>query len=203
VTPGGNSPSASFAYDPSNSSPVAGADGLNRLDDTRVAKIGKFTLLSNDTDPDNDSLTITTVGNALPTGSTVTLVGAFVVYTAPTTNSGNGSFTYTLSDGTGGHSVIATVAVTQIAASTVSPPGDGRPNSAAIAHIGNDFVLRFIGVSGHSYRIQYSTSSGSPYLWNDFEPPADHTTPENGVFSHTDFNPANPTRLYRAIPTPR
>jgi hypothetical protein len=38
-------------------------------------------------------VTLTAVGNALPAGATVELVGNFVLYTAPASNSGNGSFT--------------------------------------------------------------------------------------------------------------
>jgi CSLREA domain-containing protein len=73
--------------------PIANGENLNRPDTTRVAKVLVSTLLGNDSDPDGDSVTLTAVGNALPAGATVELVGNFVLYTAPASNSGNGSFT--------------------------------------------------------------------------------------------------------------
>ncbi len=122
---------------PPNFSPVAGADSMVRISNTRIAKITKAVLLGNDTDADGDPLTITAVGNALPAGATVVLAGNFVVYTAPTTAAGNGSFTYALSDGAGGHSVTGTVAVTAVS----PPPSTLAPNTSGIVVNGSDFVL--------------------------------------------------------------
>ncbi|HEY9509112.1 MAG TPA: hypothetical protein VIV82_04555, partial [Verrucomicrobiae bacterium] len=67
---------------------------------------------------------------------------------------------------------------------------------------GSDFVLTFIGVPGHTYRVQYTTSLSAPYVWNEFSPLAIYTAPTNGVFTHLDVNPPEPMRLYRAVPHP-
>jgi sugar lactone lactonase YvrE len=182
-----------------NAAPVAGSDGLNRTNTTKVAKVLKSVLLSNDTDADGDPLTLTAVGNALPAGATVTMAGNFVVYTAPSNNAGNGSFTYTLSDGPGGHTVTGTVAVIQGGGSSGS---GSAPNAVGVTPSGNDFVVTFLGVPGGSFRVQYTTSTAPPYVWNEFAPPAIYTAAPNGVFSHTDVNPPSPMRLYRAVGNP-
>jgi hypothetical protein len=188
----------SITVPPVNDPPVAGADSLSRLDNTKLVKVTKAALLANDTDPDNDPLSIAGVGNALPAGATVTMAGNFVMYNAPATNAGDGSFTYTLSDGPGGHFVTNTVPIIQVAS---TPTGAG-PNYANIAPSGSDYVLTFIGVPNHTYRVQYTTSASAPYTWNEFSPLAILTAPTNGVFQYTDTNPPGPLRLYRAVPHP-
>ncbi len=180
-----------------NGAPVAVADGIIRINNTKVAKVLKTTLLGNDTDPEGDALSITAVGNATPAGATVAFAGTFVVYTAPAVNSGDGSFQYTLSDGPGGHTVTGNVTVTQ-----VPPAPNIGPNAVSTAVSGSDTILTFLGVPGNSYRIQYTTNTGAPYTWNEFNPLAVYTAPSNGVVTHTDANPPPPARLYRAIPHP-
>ena len=182
-----------------NAAPVAAPDTVARPDNSRVAKVLKSTLLANDTDADGDPLTITAVGNAQPVGATVQLAGNFVLYTAPANDSGPGSFTYTLSDGAGGHSVTGMVTVTQGA-----PPSAGASAPGAIRSLsqGADVLATFIGVPGRTYRVQYTTSLTAPYAWQDFSPPAAFTAPAGGVFSHTDVAPSGAARFYRAIPNP-
>ncbi len=180
-----------------NAAPVAGADGLNRPNTTKVAKVLKSDLLGNDSDADGDSLTLTAVGNALPAGATVTLAGNFVVYTAPANNAGNGSFEYTLSDGT--HSVTGTVTVTE---TTTSGGGGGTPNYLTLVPSGDDFIVTFLGVPGGSFRVQYSTAGPPNYDWQEFISPAIYTAAPNGVFTHTDVDPPGPVRFYRAVSNP-
>jgi len=176
-----------------NDAPVAGADTLTRPDSTRVTKVLLTTLLANDTDPENDTLSITAVGSALPTGSTVSISGAFVVYIAPVNTAGNGSFTYTLSDGTA--SVTSTVTVTETSSSAAA----GSPNSVSLVQSGSDYVLKFLGVPGRTYGVQYTTATGLPYTWNEFPSPVSRVAPDSGVMSYTDVNPPGPIRLYRAV----
>jgi hypothetical protein len=172
--------------------PIANGENLNRPGTTRVTKVLVSTLLGNDSDPDGDSVTLTAVGNALPAGATVELVGNFAVYTAPASNSGNGSFTYTLSDGalTG----TATVTVTE-----TTGPGASGPNSASATAVGADIALKFLGVPGRTYGVQYTTQSSPPYTWNELPGPVNLVAPASGVLSHIDVNPAEPLRLYRAV----
>ena len=179
-----------------NNPPVAGADILLRPDSTRVAKVFVNTLLANDTDFENDPLSITAVGDALPAGATVTIVGGNVVYTVPDNTSGNGSFTYTLSDGS--HNTTGHVTVTQ----TSLPTTAGTPNALVITQVASSFTIQFLGLPGRTYDVQYTTSTSPPYTWSDFPMPAHPIAPESGVFGYTDVNPADPARLYRAVLLP-
>lgn len=180
-----------------NAAPVAAADGLNRPNTTKVAKVLKSDLLGNDSDADGDPLTLTAVGNALPAGATVAIAGNFVVYTAPANNAGNGSFTYTLS--AGAHTVTGTVTITE---TSTSGGGGGTPNYLTLVPSGDDFIVTFLGVPGGSFRVQYSTAGPPNYDWQEFISPAIYTAAPNGVFTHTDFNPPGPVRFYRAVSNP-
>ncbi|MEG4805275.1 Ig-like domain-containing protein [Microcoleus sp. ARI1-B5] len=90
---------------PSNQPPVANPDSATTTKNTAVT-ISASTLLANDTDPDNNPLSITGVSNA--TNGTAVLnnngtpgntADDFIVFTPTTGFSGNASFNYTLSDG--------------------------------------------------------------------------------------------------------
>jgi Ca2+-binding RTX toxin-like protein len=87
----------------------------NAVDDNVVGTqnvlltIASSTLLANDTDPDNDPLTITQVSD--PINGTVTLNNSNVLFTPAPNHTGPASFLYTISDGNGGTSS-ATVDVT-------------------------------------------------------------------------------------------
>ena len=107
---------------------------------------------------------------------------------------------YSLSDGPGGHTVTGTVTVTEVAPAAASPTGD--PNSVRTTSSGGSTVVTFIGVPGHSYRVQYTAPPGPPYSWTEFVPPAIYSAPANGVFTHTDSSPTPPARQYRAVPNP-
>jgi hypothetical protein len=89
-----------------NRSPVANNDSYT----VQTGIPMSMAVLANDSDPDNDALTITSV--AQPALGKVTISGSSVVYT-PNSASLNGmdSFSYTVSDGKGG-TASATVAVT-------------------------------------------------------------------------------------------
>ena len=80
-----------------------------------------FNVLANDTDPDGDALTITSVST--PGKGTAAIVAGRIVYTpaASTCTGTTDSFTYAISDGRGGSST-ATVGVTINAAPVVVPP---------------------------------------------------------------------------------
>ncbi|HYG24795.1 MAG TPA: Ig-like domain-containing protein [Verrucomicrobiae bacterium] len=179
-----------------NDLPLVGADNMTRPKTTRIAKATTASLMENDTDVEGDALVIDSVGNALPLGATVAIAGNFIVYTAPANNAGNGSFAYTVTDGSGfATNVVSVVEVNGF-------PSGANPNSADIAVSGQDFRLSFIGVPGHSYRVQFTTNSGVPYVWNEFDPLAVYTASTNGLFLHTDVNPQSPWRLYRAVRNP-
>lgn len=178
-----------------NAAPTAVTDARTRPNTTRLVKAPVPELLANDTDPDLDALSLTAVGSALPPGSTVAIVGNFAVYTAPSETAGNGSFEYTVSDGHG-HTATGYVTVTQ-----TGPPAQDQPaNAVRIAEDGDDYRIWFIGVPGRGYRVQWTADLTPPRIWHDFEPPPIFLAPPNGIFQHTDEEPPEDMRLYRAIP---
>lgn len=97
-----------------NEAPVAAADTIQRAAAQREVTVAASALLANDTDGDADALSLVWVGAAGPDGATVTMEGASVVYTAPASNEGPGSFEYEISDGPGGHLVRGIVTVQRV-----------------------------------------------------------------------------------------
>ncbi len=85
-----------------NDAPVAVSDSVSATEDTAKTILAS-TLLSNDTDIENDTLTITTVQNAV--NGTATLdVNGDVVFTPSANFNGAATFEYTAGDGNGGTS---------------------------------------------------------------------------------------------------
>lgn len=80
-----------------NDAPIAEADVAATDEDVAVT----IDVLANDTDAENDTLTVTGVGTAA-NGSVVIEANGEVTYTPDTGFSGTDSFTYTISDGNGG-----------------------------------------------------------------------------------------------------
>ncbi|MGJ5176990.1 tandem-95 repeat protein [Bradyrhizobium oligotrophicum] len=90
-----------------NTPPVAHDDTVQASEDNPLSLNALLSLLNNDTDVDNNTLTVTGVANA--THGTVTLTNGNPVFTPDKNFSGVAGFDYTVSDGNGG---IATAHVT-------------------------------------------------------------------------------------------
>ena len=90
---------------PVNDAPVGVDDTASTIEDTPVT----VTVVSNDTDVEGDSLTVSAVTQG--TNGAVTFGGGTVTYTPNANFNGSDSFTYTVSDGNGGTDT-ATVDVT-------------------------------------------------------------------------------------------
>ena len=103
-------------------------------------------VLANDSDPDNDPLTITAVST--PAHGTAQIASGGISYTPAAGYSGNDSFTYTISDGRGG---TASASVTV----TVNPPVD--PNQAPIAVDDDGGVLK-----GYDFDIDVLANDSDP-----------------------------------------
>ncbi len=188
-----------IAVEGDNAPPIANPDSFTRPNTETIAKIRLSALLSNDSDPDGDALSVLSVGNATPAGASVSIVGGWAVYVAPSKQAGNGQFSYTLWDGIGGHEVTTTVVVQEIGPDT----SNAGAQPVFIGAEGADFRLKFVGVPGRMYRIQYATESAPPYLWREFVPAAIYQGSQGidaGFFEHLDVNPPQSLRLYRAIP---
>jgi Bacterial Ig domain len=181
--------------------PVAVADGVIRAEGIRVVKIPKATLLANDTDPQGEQLALTAVSNPQPSGATVSVAGAWVVYTAPSGEAVAGGFDYTLANSPSGLTSTGHVTVS----SGTAPGGSSSPNAVRITlQAPNTVRVTFQGVPGRNYRVQYTGVLTPPYDWRDFPSSGgDHAADAtSGVFEHLDVNPTDPARLYRAVSRP-
>lgn len=193
---------AATAHVVGNQAAVTGPDSVERRRSvSATAKIPLAVLVGNDADADGDPLIVLSVHDALPSGASVRVSGPWVVYTAPSANSGTGSFRYTVSDGPGGHQSEGTVSITDVDAEPQVP----APNVVSVHRDASGFVATFLGVPGLWYRVQYTTDAAPPYVWRDFQPAAIHQAASQGVLGSITFIDANttdPIRLYRCIPTP-
>jgi hypothetical protein len=170
--------------------PVAQPDSFNRISTVRVAKVQILDVLANDTDADGNPLRVVDVSAATPPGSTVQIVGPWLVHTMPAGAGGNGGFTYTVSDGI----ETATATVTLVAS---NPPETPAPAPFQILLQQQQVLIAFSGVPTRLYRVQYTEDSAPPYRWTEFNPPANFTAPANGIFLFQDPQLNQSMRLYR------
>jgi VCBS repeat-containing protein len=114
-----------LAINPVNDAPVARSEtlgaGANVLEDT-VAIIQASSLLANDTDVDNDLLSLNSVTATASTHGTVQLVNGDVRFTPDANYNGQSSFSYTVKDSQGAISNAATVTF-NVAAVNDAPVG--------------------------------------------------------------------------------
>ena len=149
----------SLSPPPMNLAPVAGPDSLSTPYATAL-RVPVATLLVNDSDPNGDSLSITTVGGAQH--GTVALNGGVVTFTPFTTYAGPAGFTYTLDDGHGATAtgqVTVTVSGTSpgyiyragvTAPETIDTTGDALNHNIVLGS-GDDVV--FTGPGGSSVKL--------------------------------------------------
>ncbi len=106
---GASSATVSIGVTAVNDAPTAVADSVTATEDTATTFLAS-TLLANDTDPENDTLTIASVANAV-NGTASLDVNGDVLFTPNTGYTGAASFDYTANDGNGGTSSAVTVSV--------------------------------------------------------------------------------------------
>ena len=127
-----------------NDPPAAGNDTATVAEGGSVA-IAAATLLSNDSDPEGDTLSVTAVGSAV--NGTVSLSNdkATVTYTHDGSETSTGSFTYTLSDGTATATGSVSVTVT-----AVNDPPVATNDTATVAEGGSLAITSSILLSNDS-----------------------------------------------------
>ncbi len=129
--------SGDFANDPnfdslfylSNAAPSAVNDAVTTNEDTAVT----FNVLTNDSDADGDTLTVS--GNTQPTYGTVTTVSpsGSATYTPNANRNGPDSFTYTVTDGTDSSTATVNITVTPVNDPPVSISGTATtPEETAV-----------------------------------------------------------------------
>lgn len=171
-----------------NTPPVAGSDTLAAARNTSVS-LPAARLLLNDHDTDGDALAVTGVSTASGAGGTVGLSGGSLTYTPPSDFTGQDSFTYTIADGRGG-TATGTVVVTVGSGSATSQ------NFVSLDLGSGGAQLRWRGIAGLSYRIQYSDDLGAS--WQDFA--GSVTAGATGAIDYLDSTiPLPPQRFYRTV----
>ena len=176
-----------------NSPPLPGADWFQRATN-RTAKIRLATLLANDTDPDRDTFTLTSLDALTAEGGTLTLDSGWVCYVPPVGFNGADSFAYVLTDAEG-------YRATNMVSISMNPPDSGSTlNLIAIVTLANGHRrLELAGIAGRTYTLQWKSNLGDP-AWQDWAPPATCLAGTNGLFYYDDTTePPPPQRFYRAV----
>ena len=94
-----------------NDAPVAVDDAATTPEDTALV-ISGATLVANDTDAENQTLTVTGVANL--TNGTVAIAGSTITFTPTANFNGTATFRYTVSDGAATDTGVVTVTVTAV-----------------------------------------------------------------------------------------
>jgi hypothetical protein len=170
-----------------NTPPVATADTVERRL-PNGAKVLISALLANDFDSDGDAIEFLSFAPVSANGGTITREGNWIYYAAPAGFTNDDSFTYTITDGRG-QSVVGIVNV-RINSDPAPPP------NLAIASLGNgSYRIRFDGVAGVSYRIEWSTLN--PATWETL---GNITIEDVGSAEIVDAPPVGtPRRFYRCV----
>jgi uncharacterized repeat protein (TIGR03803 family) len=156
-----------------------------------TAEIAVAKLLRYSTDPDGEAMQIIAVSPTSAQGGAVALLNGVIYYTAPAGYSGPDSFTYTVRDAIGSLAT-GTVNVTVAAASAAAL------NVVSITQTAAGFLVRFAGIPGVSYQIQYRDALTD--AWQLLTPPGAIVAGANGIFEHEDKpNPKPASRFYRAV----
>lgn len=117
-----------------NSPPTAVDDNATTAEDTAVT----IAVTANDTDPEDDDLTVTTVST--PGNGTVAINGNTITYTPNANWHGTDTFTYTITDGDNDDTATVTV--------TVTPVADPPPNQLPTVHPSEPYTILNITSDG-------------------------------------------------------
>jgi hypothetical protein len=148
-----------------NQPPVANFDSA-----TTAAGVGvTIPVLANDSDPNGDPLTVTSVTSVIG-GSAAINAGNTITYTPAAGFSGAGSFTYSISDGRGGTAsagVTVTVTTAPTVDKTVSIDGTGARTTPVFSTTGaGEVLVAFAASDGPSAaNAQTLTISGAGLAW--------------------------------------
>lgn len=171
-----------------NRPPQAGDDSVE-CEMNGTVRLRVLKLLDNDTDPEDDPLTLTWCDSASASNGVVTCDGVYVTYRPPLNFAGTDRFHYTVSDGRGG-SATATVTATV----TDSTHGQSA-NIKAIRHDPDGTVrISFMGIAGRTYGIEMTSDLAQPH-WQRI---AERVAGPDGGYEFQE-NVGSGSRFYRAV----
>jgi subtilisin-like proprotein convertase family protein len=171
-----------------NSQPIAGSDQIPRFV-PYGAKVKVAALLSNDSDADGDALAFVGTSATSVNGGSISRDGDWIFYTAPSGFTNDDSFTYSITDGHG-QPIVGTV--------NVRVQSDPLPSPNLVVTLLDDgsYRIRFDGIPGLTYRIEY-TGSLSPAYWHLL---ATETADSAGLFQVVDTPAVGfGQRFYRSV----
>ncbi len=169
-----------------NHVPVAGDNVLWVLQDhPRAITIEK--LLSNDSDLDGDTLTLTAVSATSTNGGVVTRSSTEVFYTPVASFLGTDLFTYTVSDGRGG------VATASVVVHVVSRNDASFNRIVDVTLTSTGLKFHFAGIPGFGYSVERSTNLTS---WSSI---GSFTAPAAGTADFEDTHPPASAAFYRTV----
>ena len=173
--------------------PVANPDAITTASNTPVA-FAAAKLALNDTDADNDPITVIGVSATSVAGGTVTFISGQVTYTPSAGFTGSDAFSYTISDGQG------RTAVGTVTAAVGS--GGGAALNLVFGPVmdGGDFVVRFAGIPGLTYTIEAASDLSGP--WSKVSNLTAPTYDQGfgvGIFEFREPMNGNTTRFYRTV----
>jgi hypothetical protein len=145
------------------------------------------TLLSHDSDPDNDAVTLISVGPPSSAGGAVLIFRGWIIYMPPPGYTNNDTFPYTIADSSG-LQASSTVSVSVVVANSSAQNLESTANQAT-----NVTLVQFNAIPSRSYTVQYAASLASPSWQSLGQSPADGL----GRLSFTDSN-AISLRYYRS-----
>jgi hypothetical protein len=171
-----------------NAAPLAGNDNMGAVQNqARSVKIEK--VLTNDSDADNDTLTVIAVSNGAH--GTATFNSTHIIYAPATNYVGSDAFTYTISDGRGG---VATATMTV----EVYSQDALTPNILSLTKVGSTATIRFAGIPGFTYHIERTPSVTAPVTWTDV---GSIVVPANGTAEYQDWAAPAGSAFYRTACT--
>jgi len=152
-------------------------------------KVPVTTLLANDTDPNNETLTLLSAGPTSTNGGTVVVNGNWIFYTPAGSSTNTDGFSYSIEDTSG-------VQASGLVSVTVPADNSQSQNMVNTQALGNGAVqINFQGIVGRTYTIQYTESLQNP-VWETL---GTSTAGATGAFSFTDIPPnGSPARYYRS-----
>lgn len=168
-----------------NQPPIAGTDDIQRKPGQAV-KIPVAKLLANDYDPEAGGVTLVDFGSPWYGGTLTRLNADWLLY-QPSWSDWD-LFTYTIVDPMGlqGSGVVYV--------STANSLGHGS-NLLSVTVSGNDRIVKFAGIPGRTYTIEYTPD----LIYGYWQPLGTAACGPTGIIEFTDPNPPDPVRFYRTV----
>ena len=116
-------------------------------------------ILSNDTDPDGDTVHFDSVQPLSSAGGSVQVRGMFIVYTPPGTGTGTDILVYSVGDGRGG----LTPSKIHVTLTDPAPPAPGDMSLVSLRATPQSVVVEFVGIRGRRYVIERAPNMLSPW----------------------------------------